>query len=109
MGALLVIVFVISLAYHLAKNPGPDWWHKPGRSPLQTKLLWADTAAALTAIIFGIIRFAGADFPPTFLIAMIAFVPAFFVFMMPGDQHYDLRHSLWHIAGGIGLYLASLL
>ena len=106
---LLTVVYVISLAYHLIKNPGQDWWHKPGRSPLQTTLLWMDTLAAGIAMGYSLILFQNADWPPSFEIALVAVIPAFVLFMIPSERFYDLRHSLWHVASGVGLYLASLL
>jgi len=92
---LIILTSASSTLYHFKKPHGPDWWHKKGRTPTQTMLLWTDTITAFVLSFYTLLIFAYRGFPLSFWISIILFVPTFIMFMRPDEDH-ERNHLRWH-------------
>lgn len=101
----LILLILFSALYHIYKPNGPDWWHKKGRTRMQTFLLWADTIMALLVSASVLVIFWYRNFPPSFWLAIALFIPCFIMFMRP-NRHYERNHMIWHICCVIVVTLA---
>ncbi len=109
LAALLASVALCSFAYHHYKRPGPDWWSASGRSPLQSFLLWLDTALAVLAAFFILLQAVPLVFEkPSFGIVLITVLSIGVYSFFVTSRTYERWHGIWHIAATLFVTIVIL-
>ena len=107
-GTLAVITAGISTWYHLVKPEGPHWWSDKKATSYQNLMLSLDTLVAIIFVLYSVYIFYIKDFPNTFFIAVIFFIPLFIQFLIPTKKYYELQHTLWHVGAACLAFLPLL-
>lgn len=106
-GLLCIVMAPLSLAYHRAKAPGPDWWWGSRRTTRQDLFLYADTALGLVIFALMAARILALVSGRYAALAGAVLVAGLYCLLVVGRQ-YEARHGFWHLLAGAFLTWAIL-
>jgi hypothetical protein len=100
-------VAICSLAYHLSKEPGPDWWWAQGRTRLQRVLLLLDTVIGLfmAFLVYGKVLASPYD-PLGIFMGVLTLLGLTALFLV--NRWYEAFHGIWHITAALFITLTIL-
>ena|SRR3989344_2344508 len=105
---LLIVFIVFSTLYHIYRKPGAEWWWRTeGRSLIQTFLLLSEIVLALILAVWSFLLLLQKP-PMLTAIAIVLFIPSFFMFLSTNYRKYPLYHSIWHTTSAIIITLALI-
>jgi membrane-bound metal-dependent hydrolase YbcI (DUF457 family) len=98
---IILLQMIFSILYHGIKEPDETdwWWAKKSKKQFILQIL--DTGFAFALVVLSIFVFIN-SLPMTLLHwVALGLVPVLLVLFFAEENHYELIHSLWHIASAL--------
>jgi len=94
--AIILLVTIFSLSYHIKKPRGIDWWWRKDKTKSQRILQGLDTISSLVLLYYVILDLIR-SWPSlgSIMLGIIGVLGLIILFM--DNKYYEALHGIWHI------------